>query len=65
MRVRSCRFALAFVSAGAILFGAVCLGAIVFLADAHCGAAFGYYGCETLVAAANKEDDQVGLRQGS
>lgn len=44
--IRSTVFALAFSLAGAALFLFVALCTLAFLADEHCGAAFGFYGCE-------------------
>jgi hypothetical protein len=51
--------AVAAMLAGVILFAVVSVGAIVFLADWHCGAAFGYYGCESPTANNRTEVDPV------
>ena len=59
MSVRTCISALAFLSAGAIVFAAVGLGAIAFLSDRHCGPAFGYYGCDIPTANIQGEADPV------
>ena len=59
MSVRTCIFALAFLLAGAILFGSAGLGAIVFLFARHGGSAFGYYGCDIPTANIQREVDPV------
>jgi hypothetical protein len=57
--VRSVLYALALLVAGAALFVIGGLSTVAFLADRHCGAAVGYYGCETPVANVRNEGDQA------
>jgi hypothetical protein len=46
--------ALGLITAGAVLFVIIGLSTIVFLAERHCGAASGYYGCQTPTASISK-----------